>query len=77
MTVHYEPLIRNKQATNDMNDTILRSQNKNEFFSIIHEYHEMLRKVGLKPATKKNIPNSQKNDFFKTHGVFQKETANC
>ena len=33
----------------------MQSQNKSEMFSIIHEYHNLLRKVGLKAAPEKTF----------------------
>ena len=44
MTIHFESLIRKKQAITYIDDTIMQSQNKGEIFSIIHEYHNLLRK---------------------------------
>ena len=55
MTIQFEPLIRKKQAKTYIDDTIMRSQNKGEKFSIIHEYHNFLRKAGLKAAPEKTF----------------------
>ena len=55
MTIHFEPLIKKKQAITYIEDTIMQSQNKSEMFSIIHEYHNLLRKVGLKAAPEKTF----------------------
>ena len=51
MTIHFEPLIKKKQAITYIDDTIMQSQNKSEMFSIIHEYHNLLRTAGLKEKT--------------------------
>ena len=37
MTIHFDPLIRKKQAITYIDDTILQSQNKNEMFTVINE----------------------------------------
>ena len=53
MTIHFDPLIREKQAITYIDDTIMQSQNKNEMFTVIIEYHTRLRKAGLKAAPDK------------------------
>ena len=53
MTIHFEPLIKKKQAITYIDNTIMQSQNKAEMFSIIHEYHNFFRKAGLKAAPEK------------------------
>ena len=53
MTIHFDPLIRKKQAITYIDDTIMQSQNKNEMFTVINEYHTLLRKAGLKAAPDK------------------------
>ena len=53
MTIHFEPLIKKKQAITYIDDTIMQSQNKSEMFSIIHEYHKLLRNAGLEAAPEK------------------------
>ena len=50
MTVHFDPLIRKKQAFIYIDDTIMQSQTRGEMFTIIKEYHTPLRKSGLKAA---------------------------
>ena len=55
MTIQFEPLIEKKQAITYIDDTIMQSQNKGEKFSIIHEYHNLLRKAGLKTAPEKTF----------------------
>ena len=52
MTIHLDPL-KKKQAKTYIDDTIMQSQNKGEMFSMIHEYHNLLRKPGLKAAPEK------------------------
>ena len=55
MTLHFEPLIKKKQAITYIDDTIMQSQNKSEMFSIFHEYQNLLRKVGLRAAPEKTF----------------------
>ena len=55
MTIHFMLLIKKKQAITYIDDTIMQPQNKAEMFSIIHEYHTLLRKVGLKAAPEKTL----------------------
>ena len=38
MTIHFDPLIKVKQAITYVDDTILQSQNNNEMFTIINEF---------------------------------------
>ena len=55
MTIHFDPLIKKKQAITYIDDTIMQSQDKDEMFTIIHEYHSLLRKAGLKAAPEKTF----------------------
>ena len=55
MTIHFDPLIKKKQAITYIDDIILQSQNKNEMFTVINEYHTLLRKAGLKAAPDKTF----------------------
>ena len=55
MTIHFEPLIKKNQAETYIHGTILQSQTKGEMFSIIHEYHDLLRRVGLETALEKTF----------------------
>ena len=55
MTIHFEPLIQKEQAITYIDDTIMQSRIKAEMFSIIHEYHNLLRKAGLKAAPEKTF----------------------
>ena len=64
MTIHFEPLIKKKQAITYIDDTIMHSQNKGEMFSINHEYHNLLRKAGLKAAPEKTFFFLKKVNFL-------------
>ena len=55
MTIHFDPLIKKKQAITYIDDTIMQSQNKNEMFTVINQYHTLLRKAGLKAAPDKTF----------------------
>ena len=55
MTIHFDPLIKKKQAITYIDDTIMQSQNRGEMFTIINEYHTFLRKAGLKAAPDKTF----------------------
>ena len=55
MTIHFDPLIRKKQTITYIDDTNMQSQTKAEMFSIINEYHTLLRKAGLKAAPGKTF----------------------
>ena len=44
-----------KQAITYINDAIMQSQNKNQMFTVINEYHTLSRKASLKVATDKTI----------------------
>ena len=55
MTIHFDPVIKKKQAITYIDDTIMQSQNKNEMFTVINEYHTLLRKAGLKAAPDKTF----------------------
>ena len=55
MTIHFDPLIKKKQAITYIDDTIMQSQNKNEMITVINEYHTLLRKAGLKAAPDKTF----------------------
>ena len=53
MAINFEPLIKKKKAITYVDDSLLQSHNKAEMFTIIHEYHQLLRKGGLKAAPDK------------------------
>ena len=55
MTIHFDPLIKRKQAITYIDDTIMQSQNTNELFTVINEYHTLLRRAGLKAAPDKTF----------------------
>ena len=55
MTIHFDPLIRKKQAITYIDVTIGQSQPRGEMSIIINEYHTLLRKVGLKAAPDKTF----------------------
>ena len=55
MTIHFDPLIRKKQAITYIDDTIMQSQTRGEMFTIINEYHTLLGKAGLKAAPDKTF----------------------
>ena len=42
MTVHFDPLINKKQAITYIDDTIMQSLSKNEMFTVINGYHNLL-----------------------------------
>ena len=45
MTIHFDPPIRKKHAITYIDDTIMQSQTRGEMFTIINEYHTLLRKA--------------------------------
>ena len=55
LTIHFDPLIKKKQAITYIDDTKMQSQNKNEMFTVINEYHTLLRNAGLKAAPDKTF----------------------
>ena len=55
MTIHFDPLIRKKQAITYIDDTIMQPQTRGEMFTIINENHTLLRKAGLKVAPDKTF----------------------
>ena len=59
----FRPLIKKKQAITYIDDTIMQSQNKNEMFTVINEYHTLLRMAGFKAAPDKTF-------FFLKKGIF-------
>ena len=42
-TFHFDPLIKKKQAITYIDDTIMQSRTRGEMFTIINEYHTLLR----------------------------------
>ena len=73
MTIHFDPLIRRKQAITYIYDTIMQSQTRGEMFTIINEYHNLLRKAGLKAAPDKTFFFLKKVKFLghviSPHGI--------
>ena len=55
MTILFDFLIRKKQAITYIDDTTVQTQNKNETFTVINEYHTLLRKAGLKATPGKTF----------------------
>ena len=64
MTIHFDLLIWKKQAITYIDDTIMQSQNKNEMFTVINEYHTLLRKANLKAAPNKTFSFLKKVKFL-------------
>ena len=48
MAIKFEPLIKKEKAITYLDDSLLQSHTRPEMFTIIHEYHQLLRKGGLK-----------------------------
>ena len=65
MTKHFDPLVRRKQTITHIDDTIMQSQTKGELFTIINEYHTLLRKAGLKAAPDKTFFFLKKVKFLR------------
>ena len=55
MTIHFDPLVKEKQAITSIDFTIMQSQIRGEMFTIINEYHTLLRKAGIKAAPDKTF----------------------
>ena len=55
MTIHFDPLIKKKQAITYFDDTIMQSQTRGKMFTIINEYHTLLGRAGLKAAPDKTF----------------------
>ena len=53
MRYAFGPLIKKKQAITYIDDTLLQAQDKQEMFTVIREYHALLRKANLKAAPDK------------------------
>ena len=53
MTIHFDPLIKKKQAISYIDDAIKKSQNEDEMCTVINEYHTLHRKASLKAAPEK------------------------
>ena len=68
MTIHFDPLIRKKQAITYIDDTIMQPETRSEMFTIVKDYHTLLRKAGLKAATDKTFFYLKKVKFL-GHGI--------
>ena len=55
MRYAFGPLIKEKKAITYIDDTLPQSNNKEEMFNIIKEYHALLRKANLKAAPGKTM----------------------
>ena len=55
MSIGFDLLIKKKQAITHSDDTIMQSQNKNEMFTVINQYHNFVRTAGLKGAPDKTF----------------------
>ena len=64
MMIHFDPLIKKKQAITYIDDTIMQSQSRSEMFTINKEYHTLLRKAGLKAAPDKTFLFLKKVKFL-------------
>ena len=64
MTIHFDPHIRKRQAITYIDDTIMQSQTGVEMFTIINEYHTLLRKAGSKAPPDKTFFFLKKVKFF-------------
>ena len=53
MAINFEPLIKKNKAITYLDDSLLQTQTKAEIFAIIHEFHQLLYKGGLKAAPDK------------------------
>ena len=64
VTIHFDPLIKKRQAITYIDDTKMQSQTKHEMFTIIDEYHTLLRKAGLKATPDKTFFFLKKVNFL-------------
>ena len=64
MAIHFEPLIKRKQAIPYRDDSLMQAQTKRDKFTIIHEYHQLLRKTGLKLHLRRRISSSVKSSSW-------------
>ena len=55
MRYAFGPLINRKQAITYIDDTLLQAKDKREMFTIVREYHSLLRKANLKAAPDKTM----------------------
>ena len=60
MRYAFGPLIKRKQAITYIDDTLLQVKDKREMFTVVREYHSLLRKANLKAAPdKKNVCHTE------------------
>ena len=64
MTILFDPLTRKKQAITYIDDAIMQSQTRGEMFTIINEYHNLLRNAGIKAAPGKTFLFLKKVKFL-------------
>ena len=64
LTTHFDPFIKKKQAIIYIDDTIMQSHSNNEMFTVINEYHTLLRRAGLKIAPDKTFFFLKKDKFL-------------
>ena len=64
MCYAFGPLMKEKKAITYIDDTLLQSNNKEEMFNIIKEYHALLRKANLKAARDKTMLFLRKVKFL-------------
>ena len=64
MMIHFDPLIKKRQAITYIDDTSMQSQTRGEMSTIINEYHIPLRKAGLKAAPDKTFFFLKKEKFL-------------
>ena len=69
VTIHFEPFTKKNQAITYIDDRIMQSQSKNEMFTVINEYHTLLRRAGLKAAPDKTFFFLKKVKFL-GHVIF-------
>ena len=74
MTIHFEPLVKKKQAITYIDDTKMQAQNKNEMFTVINEDHTLLRKAGLKAAPDKTF-FSRKSQVSSSYHLFRRTSS--
>ena len=55
MAINFELLIKKKKAITYLDHSLLQSHTKAEMFTVIHKYHQLLRKGGLKAAPDKTL----------------------
>ena len=55
MRYAFGPLIKRKQAITYIDDNLLQAKDKQEMFTIVKEYHSLLRKANLKAAPDKTM----------------------